>query len=141
MENVNCVASLEVYKNTNFEEIQSFFNVTQKLILEHSEDIQNVNTIDSASPSWTRSVLSHNQAIKWAKAKARVYSDSVLCMGKMNDSRDAITRWEGQMVEFKVSPSYKELLDIDGEPTEFEWNILPGFSSLQILQKNPRRSP
>ena len=54
----NYLANLEVCKNTNFEEIQSLFNVTQKLILEHAEEILNVNTIDSASPSCTRSVVS-----------------------------------------------------------------------------------
>ena len=74
----NYVANLEVYKNTNFEEIQSLFNSTQKLILEHSEEILNVNTIESTSTSWT-------------KAKVRVYSDSVLCLGKLNGSKDAIT--------------------------------------------------
>ena len=39
----NYLANLEVYNNTNFQEIQSLFNITQKLILEHSEDILNVN--------------------------------------------------------------------------------------------------
>ena len=73
--------------------------------------------------------------IKWTKPKVRVYSDSVLCLGKMYDDRDAITRWEGQVEEFQMSASYKELLGIDGETIEFEWNILPGFSSLQRLQK------
>ena len=107
----NYLANLEVYKNTNFEGIQSIFNITQILILEHSEEILNVNTIDSAFPSWTRSVLSHDQVIQWTKAKVRVYSDSVLCLGKMNGRRDAITRWEGQVEEFKMSPSYKELLE------------------------------
>ena len=34
-----------------------------------------------------------------------------------------------------MSASYRELLGIDEEPIEFEWNIIPGFSSLQILQK------
>ena len=34
-----------------------------------------------------------------------------------------------------MSASYKELLGNDGEPIEFEWNILPRFSSLQLLQK------
>ena len=53
----------------------------------------------------------------------------------MYDNGDAIIRWEGQVEEFKMSASYKELLVIDGEPIEFEWNILPGFSSLQLLQK------
>ena len=131
----NYLVNLEVYKNTNFEDIESLFNITQKLILEHSEETLNVNTIESASPSWTRSVLSHDQVIQWTKAEVRVYSDSVLCLVKMNDSKDAITRWEGQEEAFIMSPSYKEMLGIDGESIEFEWNILPGFSSLQILQK------
>ena len=65
----------------------------------------------------------------------RVCADSVLCLGKMFDNRDAIVRWEGQVEEFKMSASYKELLVIDGEPIEFEVNILTGFSSLQLLQK------
>ena len=43
--------------------------------------------MDSASPSWMRSVFSHDQVIQWTKAKVLVYSDSVLCLGKMNDSR------------------------------------------------------
>ena len=49
--------NLEVYKNTNFEEIQSLFNITQKLILEHSEEIMHVHTIESRSPSWMKSTL------------------------------------------------------------------------------------
>ena len=55
--------------------------------------------------------------------------------GKMHDNRDAITRWEGQVEEFKTPASYKEPPVIDGEPIELEWNILKGFSSLQLLQK------
>ena len=43
---LNHLANLEVYKNKTFEEIQSLFNITQKLILEHSEKILNVHTIE-----------------------------------------------------------------------------------------------
>ena len=39
----------------------------------------------------------------WTNSKVRVYSDSVLCLEKMNDGKDAITKWEGQMEEFKMS--------------------------------------
>ena len=53
----------------------------------------------------------------------------------MNESKEAIKIWEGQVEEFKMYPSYKELLRIDGEAIEFEWNIFPGFSTLQILQE------
>ena len=73
----NYLAKLEVNKNTNFEKIQSSFNITQKLILERCEEILNVTAIDSASPSWTRSVLSHNQVIQWTK-KQKYVSTQIL---------------------------------------------------------------
>ena len=79
------------------------------------------------------SVLSHDQVIQWTKSKVCVCSDSVQNLGRMNDSKDAVTRWEGQVEDFKMSPSCKELLGIDGEAIEFEWNIFPRFSSLQIM--------
>ena len=53
----NSLANLEVYKNTNSEEIQSLFNITQKLVSDHSSEILNVNTMQSTSPSCTRSVF------------------------------------------------------------------------------------
>ena len=37
--------------------------------------------------------------------------------------KDASARWEGQVEEFKMSASLRELLGIDGEALEFEWNI------------------
>ena len=63
----NSLTYCEIYKNTKFEAIESYFNNTQKLIMEHSEEIMNVKFLESSSSSRTRSVLSHDQAIKWAK--------------------------------------------------------------------------
>ena len=57
--------------------------------------------------------------------KVRVHSDSVLCLGKMSESRDTIQRCEGQVDEFKMSLCYKELLGIDGEAIKFEWEYCP----------------
>ena len=84
-------------------------------------------------PSWTRSVLFHDQAIKWTKAKERVYSDSVLCVKQLNE-RKAIAKWEGQVEELKMYPYYKDLLGIDGAAIAFKLNIFQGFPSLQIFQ-------
>ena len=72
---------LEAYKNTNFEELQNLFDITQKLVHMQGE-ILDVKTIEWTSLSWTRSTLSHDQVMKWTKAKVRVYSDSALCLGK-----------------------------------------------------------
>ena len=84
----NYLTNQEVHKNTNFEEIQSLFNITQKKVLDHSEEILNVNTIERTSLSWTKSTLSHNQVIKWT----RVYSDCAPCLEKMYEHSDAIER-------------------------------------------------
>ena len=74
----NYVEHLDVYRNTNFEELQNLFDITQKLILNHQSEILNVTTIDWTSPSWARSTLTYDQVITWTKAKVRVFSDSVL---------------------------------------------------------------
>ena len=49
----NYIEILEVYRNTNFEELQNLFDITQRFILEHGAEILNVSTIEWTSPSWT----------------------------------------------------------------------------------------
>ena len=52
----------------------------------------------------------------------------------MNDSKDVIFRWKssGRIQDISF---YKELLGIDGETIELKWNIVAGYSSLQIPQE------
>ena len=129
--------NLEVHKNTNFDEIQDLFNITQKLISETFwRDSECAYDWEGTSPSRTRSTLSDDQVIQWTKANVRVYSDSVLCLVKMLAQRDAITRWEGQVEEFKMSPFYKELMRIDGEAIEFEWNISQDFRHCKFFKRS-----
>ena len=71
-------------QDTRFENIGNVFNITRKLMKEYSEEILNVECLGCSSPSWTRSILVNDQAIKWTKAKACVYADSVLCVGRRN---------------------------------------------------------
>ena len=113
------VRNLEVFKNTNFQEILSLFGITQKLILEHSPQGRYLRCL----------------MIKWSKGKVRVYSDSVLCLRKLSDPSEANRRWDGQVADFQLSASYEESLGIDGEPIELEWNIFSGLTSLQIPQR------
>ena len=94
-----------------------------------------MNTIESASLSWTRSVLSHEQVIQWTKAKVRVDSDSVLCLEKMNDSKDAITRWEGQVEEFKMSPSTKNCWESMGNQLNSSGTFSQDFHHCRFFKK------
>ena len=65
----------EIHVNTKFENIESVFDITQKLIQEQSEEILNVECLRHSSPSWERSMLANDQAIKWAKARVFVFAD------------------------------------------------------------------
>ena len=71
----DCIEILEVCQNTNFEELQNLFeelqnlfDITQKLVHKQRESL-NVRMIECASPSWTRSSLAQDQAIKWSRQK------------------------------------------------------------------------
>ena len=64
-----------------------------------------------------------------------VFSDSVLCLGKMNENPQSNVVWEDKLTWFKRSSQYRALDTIDGEPTEFEWSIFPGFTTLQLCSK------
>ena len=49
-----------------------------------------------------RSTLCHDQAIKWAKAKVHVFSDSVCCLGKMHGHSEANENWKNQISIFQL---------------------------------------
>ena len=53
----------------------------------------------------------------------------------MNQNPTSNTAWERQLECFKDSPQYRTLDTIDGESMEFEWNIFPGFTILELVHE------
>ena len=43
--------------------------------------------------------------------------------------------WEQRLGWLKSSQNYRHFDRIDGEPMEFEWNIFPGYNTLQLNEK------
>ena len=88
--------------------------------------------------SWKQlSLISDEEVISLSHAKVHVFSDSVLCLGKMNQNPESNTIWEEKLSWFKSSSQYRTLDTIDGEPMEFEWHIFQGFTTLQLCNKIP----
>ena len=56
-------------------------------------------------------------------------------MGKIQDHSEANEKWKSQIQDFQQSNQYVELLRIDGDSMEFEWNWFPGITSIEILRK------
>ena len=59
----------------------------------------------------------------------------LLCLGKIHENPQSNIAWEERLEWFRSSPEYRTLDRIDGEPMEFEWNIFPGFNTLQLSQE------
>ena len=76
-----------------------------------------------------------DKVIKLSKAKVHVYSDSVLCLGKMHRHPEAMVKWTEQLQYFQSSSEYKELFGSEGEPFEFEWKIFRGHTTVDIFRE------
>ena len=116
--------------------LKQMFEISEQLILEQSDEIFGVTPIYCEDSSWKQlSLVSDEEVISLSNAKVYVFSDSVLCLGKMNQNPISNTVWERQMDWFKDSSQYRTLDTNDGEPMEFEWNIFLGFTTLQLVQE------
>ena len=112
------------------------FGISEQLILEQSDEIFGVSQISWESSPWKQlSLVNDEEVISLSHVNVYVFSDSVLFLGKVTQNPASNTVWEEQLSWFKDSPQYRTLDTIDGEPMEIEWNIFPGFTTLQLVDK------
>ena len=112
------------------------FDISEKLISEQSDEIYEVNTINWEDSSWKHlSLVGGEKVISLSHTKVYVFSDSVLCFGKMNENPQSNYACEDRLMWFESSSRYRTLDTIDGGPMEFEWNIFPGFTTLQLVRE------
>ena len=96
----NYAKNLEIFKNSEFENIESLFNVMNMMIARNSE-IKNLFPEESANPSWERSTLPIDQAKRVDESKStRVLGSSAMhvknarfrrCSQKMERTRVNLT--------------------------------------------------
>ena len=81
------------------------------------------------------SLTGDETVINLQRVKVHVFSDFVLCLGKVYSHLDSNEVWIRRIERIINEKSYRDYDGIDGEPTEFEWNIFPGFDTLQFCGK------
>ena len=59
----------------------------------------------------------------------------MLCLGRILQHPKSNEAWEKRIEGITTDKSYRDYDGINGEPTEFEWNIFPGFTTLQLCGK------
>ena len=72
-------------KNQSQRTMKQLFDVTRKLVSEQT-DMQGISLIDWQEKSWKRTTLLNDRAVQLSTAKAYVFSDPVLCMGRNPDT-------------------------------------------------------
>ena len=112
-------------KNTKDLTLKQMFDISAKLVSEQDE-ISGVKTIGWENHSWKYlSLIGDERVISLQRTKVYVFSDSVLCLGKIHETPQSNDALEQRLGWFKRSPEYIYFDRIDGEPMEFEWNIFP----------------
>ena len=67
--------------------LKQMFEISEQLILEQSDEIFGVSEISRESSPWKQlSLINDEEVISLSHAKIYVFSDSVLCLGKMNEN-------------------------------------------------------
>ena len=135
------------FMGKNFSTIQNFINNYEDLTLKQMFDVtaQLVNNQDEINgldkilwgkDSWTRlSLIDDEIVINLQRTKVYVFSDSVLCLGKVLQHPESNEAWKNRVAGIRSEESYRDYDAINGESTEFEWNIFPGFTTLQLCGK------
>ena len=110
--------------------MKQMIDTSEKLIVGQSDEIYGVKTKNWGDSAWKHSSLIGNEeVVSLSRAKVYVFSDSVLCLGKMNENPQSNTLWEDKLTWFKSSPEYRALDRIVGESMEYESQDSPHCSS------------
>ena len=108
--------------NTKDLTLKQMFDISTRLVSEQHE-ISGLETIGWENHSWKYLSLIGERVINLQRTKVYVFSDSVLCLGKIFENPQSNDAWEERLGWFKTSLVYRNFDRIDREPMDFEWNI------------------
>ena len=121
--------------NTTDLTLEQMFDMSAKLVSQQ-EEISGLETIGWEKTFMKISVINCDERIiNLQRAKVYVFSVSVLCLGKIHQNPESNEAWKKRIRWITSSQSYRNFDRINEEPTEFEWNIFPGFDTLQLCGK------
>ena len=121
--------------NTKDLTLKQMFDISARLVSDKDE-ISGMETNGWENHSWKyMSLIGDDRVIDLQRTKVYVFSDSVLCLGKIFENTQSNDAWEERLGCFKSSPVHRNFDRINGGPMEIEWNIFPGFKTLQLTEK------
>ena len=122
-------------KNHESLTMKQMFDVTAQLV-NNQDEIHSLDKIQWEKYSRTRlSLIGDEKVINLQRTKVYVFSDSMLCLGRVLQHPESNEAWKNRVAGIQSEKSYRDYDAINGESIELEWNIFPGFTSLQLCDK------
>ena len=108
-----------VVKNHESLTLKQMFDVTVQLV-NNQEEINCLDKILYGKNSWTRlSLIGDEVIINLQRTKVYVFSDSVLCLGKVLQHPESNEAWKNRVVGARAERSYRDYDAINGESEHF----------------------
>ena len=99
----NFLDNQQSIKNSSELTLKKMFDISEKLVSEQ-EEMNNVDTIHWKNQTWKQmSLIGDETVINFQRAKVYVFSDSVLCLGKINQNLES---WKNRIEGITTSQSY-----------------------------------
>ena len=116
--------------NTTDLTLKQILDISAKLLTEQDQ-ISGLETIGWENHSWKYlSLIGYERVINLQRTKVCVFSDSVLCLGKIFENSQSNDAWKQRFGWLKSSSTNRNFDIIDGEPMELTY-LLP------MEQRNP----
>ena len=113
--------------------LEKMFEISEQLILEQSDEIFGVSQISWESSPWKQlSLVDDEEVISLSHAEVYVFSDSVLCFGKMNQNPISNTVW-GSWNGSKIHHNTEHWT----QATENRWNSSGIFPRIHYIGACP----
>ena len=107
-------------KNQESLTLKQTFDVTAQTV-HNEEEIYCLDQIIYQKNSWTKlSLINDPVIINLQSTKVYVFSDSVLCLGKVLQHPECNEAWKNRVAGVRAERSYRDYGGINGESTEFE---------------------
>ena len=113
--------------NTTDLTLKQMFDISTRLVSEQDE-ISGLETIGWENHSWKYlSLIGDERVINLQRTKVYVFSDSVLCLGKIFENPQSNDAWEQRLGWLKSSSKYRIRVE-----------YFPGFNALQLSEEVKR---
>ena len=114
--------------------IKQIIDITAKLVGEQ-EEIKNLDKIHWGKNSWRQlSLIGDETVINLQRTKVYVFSDSVLCFGRIHQHPESNEAWKKRIEGITTDKSYRDYVGISME-SRLNSSIFPGFTTLQLCCK------